>query len=115
MMLIAVLAAAVAATAAAIIAATAFGGSGDRPRPELARQLQERGRADARAAAAARVRNAEQATSDPALDREGLRVMEIAIGRYQNHFLTERNVSNLRVGSQIVELLTADGGALHAA
>jgi ribonucrease Y len=82
---------------------------------ELARGLQERWLDDVRAAAAAQIRNAEQSTSDPALDREGLRVMEIAIGRYQNHFLTERNVSNLRVGAPIVELVTADGGALHAA
>ncbi|HTJ43070.1 MAG TPA: HDIG domain-containing protein [Kofleriaceae bacterium] len=82
---------------------------------DVARALQTAWLDDARAAAAAKIRLADQATADPAIDREGLRVMEIAIGRYQNHFLTERNVSNLRVGPQIVELLLADGGALHAA
>jgi ribonucrease Y len=81
----------------------------------LADQLREAWLDDARASAAAKVRATEQATADPALDRAGLRVMEIACGRYQNHFLTERNLSNLRVGKDVVAVLTGDGGAVHAA
>jgi ribonuclease Y len=41
--------------------------------------------------------------------------MEVASGRYQNHFLTERNVSNLRLERPIGELLVADEGAVHRA
>ncbi len=82
---------------------------------ELARRLQSGWLDDAKAAAAAAIRAADQAATDPLLDREAPRIMEIAIGRYQYHFLTERNVSNLRLGPQIVESVIADGGAVHAA
>jgi ribonuclease Y len=82
---------------------------------ELARRMQTTWLDDARAAAADAIRTADQAAADPALDREAPRIMELAIGRYQYHFLTERNVSNLRLGPQIVEAVTADGGVVHAA
>lgn len=70
---------------------------------------------EARAQAAAQVRAASEATTDPAADREARRVMEIASGRYQNHFLTERNLSTLRPEPQVMEAVLAQGGLIHAA
>jgi ribonuclease Y len=82
---------------------------------ELTGQLNRRWLDAARAAAAARVRAVTEGAAVPAFDREAKRTMEIASGRYQNHFLTERNISNLRVGNQLVEALLADDGVVHAA
>jgi ribonucrease Y len=70
---------------------------------------------DARARAAAAVRGAEQSTTDPQHDRDARRVMEIAAARCSMHFLTERNLSTLRVGPDIVAILLDQGGALHGA
>jgi len=82
---------------------------------ELIDQLKHGWLQDARARAAAQVRAAEQATTDPAHDREARRVMEIAAARCSMHFLTERNVSNLRCGPALVSVLLDNGGAVHAA
>lgn len=63
-----------------------------------------------------RVRQAEQVVvASPEHEREGKRLMDIACSRYQNHFLTERTISTLRVGPDVCELLLADGGSLHEA
>ncbi|MCX5741884.1 MAG: hypothetical protein NT062_05210 [Proteobacteria bacterium] len=70
---------------------------------------------DARARAAALVRNVDQTAADPAHDRAAKRVMEIAATRYHHHYLTERNPSNLRVGPEIVGLMLDKNGALHEA
>ncbi|HUJ57997.1 MAG TPA: HDIG domain-containing protein [Kofleriaceae bacterium] len=70
---------------------------------------------DARARAAAQVRIAEQSVADPEHDRTARRVMEIAAARCSMHFLTERSMSNLRVGPELVALLLDSGGALHGA
>ncbi|MCB9572257.1 MAG: HDIG domain-containing protein, partial [Kofleriaceae bacterium] len=70
---------------------------------------------EARAEAAALVRNADQSAADPAHDREARRAMEIAAGRYQNHFLTERNISNIRIEPAVAEVLVADDGSVHHA
>jgi ribonucrease Y len=70
---------------------------------------------DARAKAAALVRNTEQSTTDPAHDREARRVMEIAAARCSMHFLTERNLSTLRVGPEIVSVLLDNNAAIHGA
>ncbi|HEY3802441.1 MAG TPA: HDIG domain-containing protein [Kofleriaceae bacterium] len=85
--------------------------------PELIRQMSQKWLDDARAKAAALVRNAEQsaAAADPAIDREAKRVMEIAAARCSMHFLTERNVSNLRVGPDIVGLVLDNSAAIHGA
>lgn len=69
----------------------------------------------ARAEAAAMVRAAGETTADPAFDREAKRVMEIASGRYHNHFLTERNLSTLRLEAPVMETVLAQGGIVHAA
>lgn len=69
----------------------------------------------ARAEAAAKIRAADNAGSDPALDREAKRTLEIAAGRYQNHFLTERNLSTLRLDAPVMETVLAQGGIFHAA
>jgi ribonucrease Y len=70
---------------------------------------------DARAKAAAQIRLAEQNTTDPQHDREAKRVMEIAAARCSMHFLTERNLSTLRVGPEIVQILLDNNAAIHAA
>jgi ribonuclease Y len=75
---------------------------------ELAREMMQRELEETRADAAARVRAVEQGAADPANDREAKRVMELASGRYQNHFLTERNISNIRFEPPVGELLNAD-------
>jgi len=78
---------------------------------EMSRQWIE----DARAQAAAVVRNVDQTAADPSHDREAKRVMEIAAARCSMHFLTERNVSNLRVGSDIVSICLDNNSAIHGA
>jgi ribonuclease Y len=83
--------------------------------PDLVRELGARWLDDARARAAAELRTIDAHAADPAHDRDARRVMEIAAGRCSMHFLTERSASNLRCGPDIVELLLADGGKLHAA
>jgi ribonuclease Y len=82
---------------------------------ELSGQLRRQWLDAARAIAAAKLRAVNEGAADPAFDREAKRTLEIAAARYQNHFLTERSISNIRCGNPIVELLLADGGALHAA
>ena len=70
---------------------------------------------DAKARAAALIRNAEQNTSDPQHDRDARRIMEIAAARCSMHFLTERNLSTLRVGPEIVSVLLDNNAAIHGA
>ena len=70
---------------------------------------------EATAQAGASLRAVEQIAQDPATDREAKRVMEIGAARYQNHFLTERNISNIRLEPPVMEVVLAGGGALHAA
>jgi ribonuclease Y len=70
---------------------------------------------EARSRAAAQLRAIDQSAGDPAHDREARRVMEIAATRYQHHYLTERSMSNLRIGPELVAVLLDGGGALHAA
>ena len=67
----------------------------------------------AQAEAAQRVRSIEQGTENQRLDRDAQRIMGIAISRYQNHFLTERNISNIRVGREICELLSESDGLIR--
>jgi ribonuclease Y len=85
------------------------------PVQELIKDMSRAWIEDARARAAALIRNAEQNAADPAHDREAKRVMEIAAARCSMHFLTERNVSNLKVGSDIVSIVLDNGSAIHAA
>lgn len=70
---------------------------------------------DARARAAAALRAVEQTAADPAHDREARRLMEIASSRYHHHYLTERAMNHLRIGSDLVAaLLDRDGAMLKA-
>ncbi len=85
------------------------------PVQELIKEMSRSWIEDARAKAAALVRNAEQNATDPAHDREAKRVMEIAAARCSMHFLTERNVSNLRCGSDIVSIVLDNNSAIHGA
>jgi ribonuclease Y len=82
---------------------------------EMIKQLTHEWAEEARAKAAALVRQAEQSTADPAHDREAKRVMEIAAARCSMHFLTERNLSTLRVGPEIVSVLLDNNAAIHGA
>jgi ribonuclease Y len=82
---------------------------------ELIRQMTQEWVQDAKAKAASLIRLAEQNTTDPAHDREAKRVMEIAAARCSMHFLTERNLSTLRVGPEIVQILLDNNAALHGA
>ena len=83
--------------------------------PDLIRQMSQSWLDDARAKAAALVRNAEQNPADAAVDRDARRVMEIAAARCSMHFLTERNASNLRVGPEMVTLVLDSNAAIHGA
>ena len=85
------------------------------PVTDLIRDMSRAWLEDARAKAQAAVRNAEQSAADPAHDREAKRVMEIAAARCSMHFLTERNVSNLRCGPDIVSIVLDNGSAIHGA
>lgn len=80
---------------------------------QLTRELVATWTMAAEAEAAERIRAVEPMSADPATDRTARRVMEVASGRYQNHFLTERNLSTLRVEPPVMEAMTRDSGALH--
>ncbi|NVB79660.1 MAG: HDIG domain-containing protein [Kofleriaceae bacterium] len=82
---------------------------------ELIKQMTTEWVQDAKARAAAQIRLAEQNTSDPQHDRDARRIMEIAAARCSMHFLTERNLSTLRVGPEIVAVLLDDNAAIHGA
>jgi ribonuclease Y len=63
---------------------------------------------EAEAEARQRIRTVEQGAADAAHGREANRLMSVAVSRYQNHFLTERNISNIPLEAPVVEVLTAD-------
>jgi ribonuclease Y len=67
---------------------------------------------DAQASAAQMVRNIEQGAQDSANDREAQRMLNIAIGRYRNHFLTERLISNIPVRENVCEKLSTESTGL---
>jgi len=77
--------------------------------------LASRWREEAQAEAAQRLRAIEQGLSDTAFETRARRIMEIAIYRYTNHFLTERSISRLPVDGAVAELLAADEGRLREA
>ncbi len=82
---------------------------------EMQELLTSRWLEEAQAEAAARLRGVDLGAADPSYDRAAKRFMDIASGRYKNHFLTERNRSTLRVGEEICQLLQSDGGRVHQA
>ncbi|MBK9070877.1 MAG: HDIG domain-containing protein [Myxococcales bacterium] len=88
---------------------------GNVQRDAIVKTLQRGWVTDAAAQAQAAMRKLEANMADPEYDRHATRLLEIASSRYQNHFLTERNVSNLRVGGDIVALALANDGAIHQA
>ena len=69
----------------------------------------------ATADAAHLVRSADISPSDSEVTRAAQRLMEIAVGRYQNHFLIERRISNVPVQTNVVELLTESDGRILTA
>lgn len=82
---------------------------------DIVRELTTRWLEQAHDKAAALVRAADQGASDPSHERHAQRAMEIAAARCSMHFLTERNVSNLRCGSEIVAIVLDNNAAIHAA
>lgn len=81
----------------------------------IVRELTTRWLEQARDNAAAMVRAVDQSASDPSHERQAQRAMEIAAARCSMHFLTERNVSNLRCGPEIVAIVLDSNAAIHAA
>lgn len=79
---------------------------------ELIDTLSNQWLSEARMRAASLLRNTEVAATDPSVDREAKRVMEIASSRYRHHYLTERNVATLRCGTGIVTALTDNSQAM---
>lgn len=82
---------------------------------EVAAEMARSWREEAQADAAQRLRAIDQGLLDIDVDAQSRRIMEIAISRYTNHFLTERSISRLPVEAEIVELLAADDGRVRAA
>ncbi len=70
---------------------------------------------EAQADAAQRLRAIDQGLLDIDVEAQSRRIMEIAISRYTNHFLTERSISRIPVDTEIMELLAAEDGAVRAA
>ncbi|HEY4238177.1 MAG TPA: HDIG domain-containing protein [Kofleriaceae bacterium] len=70
---------------------------------------------EARARAAAALRNVEQTVADPSHDREARRVMEIAATRFHHHYLTERAQNFLRIGPELVAVLVDREAAMKGA
>jgi len=64
---------------------------------------------EARTSSAHAVRAIEQSAQDPSFIAEGNRLLEIACGRYRNHFLTERGISTLPLAESTSELLGGGG------
>ncbi len=64
---------------------------------------------DARTEAAHALRAIESSAQHVA---DAKRLLEISVGRYRNHFLTERPNSNLPLSRKTSELILADGGAI---
>jgi len=87
------------------------GRSGESVRQALAERWIE----EVKSSAAARVRAVEQGHAAAANDESAKRLMEIAVMRYRNHFLTERSISRLPLGRGVLDLLTGDDGRLHRA
>lgn len=70
---------------------------------------------DVQANAAHAVRAVDQTSADPHWDESAKRIMEISSERYRNHFLTERNRSNIKVADGVCDkLVDTDGAILHA-
>ncbi len=63
---------------------------------------------EAEAAAAQQMRSVEQGAGDAAHGHEAKRLMSVAVSRYQNHFLTERNISNIPLEGRVIDMLVAD-------
>jgi ribonuclease Y len=80
---------------------------------EITEVMSQRWLEDAQASAAARVRAAEQAASDPVHDESAKRLLQISTWRYENHFLTERSISRLPLNDKVAELLVAEDGRVH--
>ncbi len=67
---------------------------------------------DAEAEAAQLIRTTEQSAGDASIGQEAQRLMSVASSRYQNHFLTERSISNIPLEPGVAELLTADNNRI---
>ncbi|MBT8493010.1 MAG: DUF3552 domain-containing protein, partial [Deltaproteobacteria bacterium] len=75
---------------------------------KLAERLGQSWIEKAQASAAHRVRAIEQSASDSYWSREAERMLMISSGRYENHFLTERLISNIKVADGVADILTSE-------
>lgn len=79
---------------------------------ELAETLGQSWIERAQADAAHRVRAIDQSSADSSWSRQAERLLTIASGRYKNHFLTERLISNIKVADGVADILTAEDGQI---
>ena len=82
---------------------------------EVKQRLAKHWLEETQAGAAQLVRSVEQSATDPQHDEHARRLMQIAVSRYRNHFLTERSISRLPLETGVAELLTESDGRVHAA
>ncbi len=75
---------------------------------EVIETLREQWLEQARADGAQQLRRVEQSAADAATSREANRLMQVAISRYQNHFLIDQSKSNIPISGPVYEVLTAN-------
>src|SRR5205823_1122552 len=63
----------------------------------------------ARASAAERLRRVEASVNDPEHTRSSKKIMEVAIQRYQGHYLTERLLTNVPIPINSLERIVGEG------
>jgi ribonuclease Y len=79
---------------------------------ELEHEIAQHWIDETRSEAAQRVRLIDQGAQDPEYGRQAKRIMGIASQRYQGHYLTERNISNLPLLPGFAEYLTGNSSAM---
>lgn len=78
---------------------------------EAQRRLIEAWLEQVRAEGADRLRQIEQSQADPEYVRDSRRMLDIAVQRYQGHYLTERLLSTLPIQPEIAELIGGSDGS----
>ena len=79
---------------------------------ELIDRMSSRWLEEAKASSGQLLRDIENNSKDLTYSRRAKQVIELAMGRYHNHFLTERNMSTLSLNGRLFEALANDDQAL---
>ena len=79
---------------------------------EIIDKMSNRWLEDAKASSGQLLRDIENNSKDLSFSRRAKEVIELAMGRYHNHFLTERNMSTLALNSRVFEALANDDEGL---